>query len=151
MLIERMRAVETIQASGHPKIRATHGTTLEITKHSHLTERGDCIAAVNASKSGRDLSPEFRDLVRNDKAVIKLTITVAGQSETVTGRGDERLTLDHLTDLVIRKSSYVCNRTLMVEADKSASNLGRDLVRALRDPQARIIVKVQAEVADDCG
>jgi hypothetical protein len=59
--------------------------------------------------------------------------------------------LDHLTDLVIRKSNYVCNRTLMVEADKSASNLGRDLVRALRDPQARIIVKMQAELADDCG
>jgi hypothetical protein len=146
-----MRVVETIQASGHPKIRATHKTTLEITKDSHVTERGDCIVAVNASKGSRDLSPEFRDLVRNNNAVIRLTMTVARQTETVTGRGDGRLTLDHLTDLVVRKSKYVCNRTLMVEADKSASNLGRDLVKALRDPQARIIMQVQAEVEDDRG
>lgn len=147
----KMRVTETIQASGHPKMRATHKTTLEITKDSHLTEKGDCIVAVNASKAGKDLSPEFRHLVRNDNAVIRLTMTVAGQSETMTGRGDRRLTLDHLTDLVIRKSKYVCNRTLMVEADKSASNLGRDLVRALRNPQARIIVKIQAELEDHRG
>jgi len=146
-----MRVVETIQASGHPKIRATHKTTLEITKDSHLTERGDCIVAVNASKGGRDLSPEFRDLVRNDNAVIRLTMTVARQSETVTGRGDSRLTLDHLTDLVIRRSNYVCNRTLMVQADKSASNLRRGLVRALRDPQAKIIMQVQAELENGSG
>ena len=146
-----MRAVETIQASGHPRIRATHKTTLEITKDPHLTESGDCIVAVNASKGGRDLSPEFRDLVRNDNAAIRLTMTVARESETVTGRGDERLTLDHMTDLVIRKSNYVCNRTLMVEADKSALNLSRDLVRALRDPRARIIMHVQVELGDDRG
>lgn len=141
-----MRIVETIQASGHPKIRASHRTTLEITKDAHLTERGDCIVATNASKGAADLSREFSKLVKNDASRVALTIKVANQSETVTGRGDKRLVLSHPTDLVTRKSDYVCPRTLMVQADKSASDLSRELVRALRDRSSRVVVEIVAEL-----
>lgn len=141
-----MRVVEIIHASGHSKTRATHATTLEITKDAHLTERGDCIVAVNASKGARDLSPEVHTLAKDDSTVIKLTLRVRSLSETLTGRGDRRLTLDHPNDLVARRSSYVCNRTIMVEADKSASNLSRGLIRALRDPHAEVTVILQVDL-----
>ena len=141
-----MRVFETVRASGHPKIRATHATTLEITKEVQLTDRGNCIVAVDASKGAKDLSPEFHNLVKNDNTIIKLTLKAGNLSETVTGRGDPRLTLDHPTDLVARKSTYVCSRTIMLGADKSSSDLSRDIVGAIRDPHTEITVILQAEL-----
>ena len=141
-----MRIVEVIEASGHPKIRASHTTTLEITKEADLTERGDCIVATCASKGAADLSPEFTKLVKNNAARVVLRIKVANRSETIIGRGDERLLLNHPNDLVVRKSDYVCPRTLMVSADKSASDLSREFVRVLRDRSSRIVVEIVAEL-----
>jgi len=141
-----MRIVEVIEASGHPKIRASHTTTLEITKEADLTERGDCIVATCASKGAADLSPEFTKLVKNNAARVVLRIKVANRSETIIGRGDERLLLSHPNDLVVRKSDYVCPRTLMVSADKSASDLSREFVRVLRDRSSRIVVEIFAEL-----
>ena len=141
-----MRVAERIRATGHPRIRATHMTTLEITKDAHLTERGDCIVAVCATKGAADLSPNFRRLVRNNNAHIIMTMTVGNLCETITGRGDRRLTLSHPTDLVARKSNYVCTRTLMVDADKSASDMSLQFVSAIRDQSSRIEVEIVAEL-----
>lgn len=141
-----MHIVESIQASGHPKIRARHTMTIEITKESHLTERGDCIVAVSATKGAADLSREFMVLAKNNNARITLVIRVGDKTETITGQGDSRLKLSHPTDLVARKSNYVCSRTLMIHADKAASNLSREFVKALRDPSSTITVEVAVEL-----
>jgi hypothetical protein len=141
-----MRIAEVIQASGHPKIRANHPTTLEITKGGHLTERGDCIIAISSSKGCADLSTEFSKLVKNDETRITLTIEAGNRTETIRGRGNSRLTLDHPNDLVARKSNYVCRRTIMILADKSASDLNRKFVRILRDPRTRIRIELVAEL-----
>jgi len=144
-----MRVAETIRATGHPKIRATHMTTLEVTKDAHLTERGDCIVAVCASKGASDLSPDFRRLVRNSSARVTMTMRVGNLTETITGRGDRRLRLSHPTDLVARRSNYACTRTLMVGADKSGSDLSREFVSAIRDRSSRIEVEIVAELQGD--
>ena len=141
-----MRVVEVIQACGHPKIRADHPTTLEITKDDHLTERGDCIVATCASKACADLSTQFSKLVKNDGTRVTLTIEAGNRTETIRGRGDSRLTLDDPNDLVARKSNYVCHRTMMILADKSALDLDRQFVRILRDPCARIRIELVAEL-----
>ncbi len=140
--------VELLQASGHPKIRANHRTTLEITKQTHLTERGDCIVATGASKGAADLSREFSKLMKNNSTHVTLTIKVGHKSETITGRGDSRLMLTHPTDLVARKSNCVCTRTFMVRADRSASDLSREFIKALRDPSSRITIEITAELQD---
>lgn len=141
-----MRVVESIQAWGHPRIRASHRTTLEITKDTHLTDAGDCIVATNASKGAADLAPEFSRLIKNDTTRVTLTIRTASLAEAITGRGDKRLMLSHPTDLVARKSRYICPRTLMIQADRSASDLSREFVKALRDRSSRIMVEIVAEV-----
>jgi len=141
-----MRVFEIVRASGHPKIRATHATTLEITKEAQLTDRGNCIVAVDASKGAMDLSLEFHNLVKNNSTIIKLTLKAENLSETVTGRGDPRLTLDHPRDLVARRSAYVCSRTIMLEADKSSSDLSRELVGAIRDPHTEITIILEAQL-----
>jgi len=141
-----MRIVETIEASGHPKIRANHPTTLEITKESHLTERGDCIVATCASKGCADLSAGFSKLAKNDKTHVTLTIEAGNQTETIRGQGSSRLTLAHPNDLVARKSKFVCHRTVMIMADKSALHLNREFIRILRDPRTRIRIELVAEL-----
>jgi len=141
-----MHVIERLQAWGHPEIRAAHKTTLQITKETHLTGRGDCIVATRASKGAADLLPEFSRLAKNNNTSLTLTITAAERSEIITGRGDDRLTLSHPSDLVARKSAYVCPRTLMVQSDKSASDLSREFVRTLRDPSLRITVEILAEL-----
>jgi hypothetical protein len=120
--------------------------TIEITKESHLTERGDCIVAVSATKGAADLPREFMVLAKNNNARITLVIRVGDKTETITGQGDRRLKLSHPTDLVARKSNYVCSRTLMIHADKAASNLSREFVKALRDPSSTITVEVAVEL-----
>ena len=141
-----MRIAEVIEASGHPKIRADHPTTLEITKETLVTQRGDCIIAICASKGCVDLSPEFKKLMRNNETRATLTIEAGNRSATILGRGNGKLTFGHPNDLVARKSAYTCDRTIMVLADKSASDLDREFVKILRDPRMGIRVELVAEL-----
>jgi len=127
-----MNVTEQLEAYGHPNIRATHKTTLEITKARDLTLGGDCIVAIRASRSGPNFSRTFRDAIRDDAAKVEVVLEMDGIREVIRGRGNSGLTLGHLTDLVARKSNFVCSRTLMVGADKAASDLSRSFVEFLR-------------------
>ena len=141
-----MRVVEKIRAWSHLNVTANNRMTFEVTKERHLTRKGNCIMAVNASKGARDLNDEFRQLVRRNDAEITVIIEAGSYREIVKGRGDTRLTLSHATDLVGRKSSYVCSRTLMVHSDKVAIDFSRNLVRMLQRPSQKVIVTCIVEV-----
>jgi uncharacterized protein len=140
-----MRVEEFIEARGHTKIRGTHRTTFEFTKEAHLTERGDCIIGVRASKGAADLSYEFRQILQNSNSRITMLLVAGEFSEVVRGFGNQKLLLTNRTDLVVRKSDYTCGRTLMVRADKAAMDLPRGLIALLRDPMCRIQVRLTAE------
>ena len=140
-----MKASETIHAYGHKNVTSSNRMTLEITKETHLTVRGDCIIALAADKGVRDLSPEFKRLAQNEKAKISLTIEADGEIEVVRACGHPQLSFTHPTDLVVRKSDYTCSRTLAVHADKAAINLSETLVKKLQDPKQRVKVTLTVE------
>jgi len=140
------KAFEYIIARGHPKILATHRTTFEVTKDEHLTERGDCIVAVKSTKGAKDLSPEFKRLARNDSARITVVLRVDGRREMSIGRGAGQLSFTHPSDLVVRKSGFVCGRTLMTRSNKSASDFSHSFVERLRDPNKKIEITLVVEV-----
>jgi len=140
-----LKAVEVIYARGHPNIKSTHKTTLQFTKEKTLTQRGDCIVAVAATKAAKDLSPEFKRAVQQPKAKIIVIIEADNIRETINAWGNPKLTFVHPTDLVMRKSGYVCGRTLAVRADKAARDLSRQLVEKLRNPEQRIRITLVAE------
>ncbi|MCW4055254.1 MAG: DUF371 domain-containing protein [Candidatus Bathyarchaeota archaeon] len=142
-----MREVEVITAWGHQNISATNERTLEITKETHLTKRGDCIVAVAADKGLQDLSDSFKTLLTNDDAKLTVDIQAGGRFVTVEARGDSRLTLSHLTDLVVRKSSYVCPRTLAVRADVVAADFPRCHAARLRNPRQRVDIVLTVNVS----
>jgi len=140
------RAVEVISAYGHPNIRATHKSTLEITKEKNLTPRGDCIIAVKADKGLYELSNEFKKIVRKEGSKIKLIIEVEGLKEEIIGFGSSKLTLSHPTDIVCRKSSYICSRTLMIKANKASIDLNREIIKKLKKPDTPVKITLIAEL-----
>ena len=44
--------------------------------------------------------------------------------------------------MVIRKSDYVCERTLAVGADKAANDLSRALVEKLKNPKQEVRISL---------
>jgi hypothetical protein len=78
----------------------------------------------------------------NDKSRILVELNVSGMVERITGRGNHLLTLTDEQDLVIRKSNYVSNRTLMINADKAASDLRTQFIQRLRSPSTHIHIRL---------
>ena len=137
---------EAIVGYGHKNIQATHKTTFEFTKDTHLSKKGDCIVAVAADKALADLSAEFKENLRKTHAKLVILIEAGGIIEQVNAHGSPRLILSHPTDMVIRKSDYVCNRTLAVHADKAAQDLSKALVEKLENPQQKVKITLIVRV-----
>jgi len=132
-------------AHGHENIQATHETTFEVTKETTLTKRGDCIIAVEATKGAADLPLEFKEAARKKGAQITITIEAGELKEIVRAKGSPRLLFTHPTDLVVRKTDYVCGRTLAIRAGKAASDLSRKLVEKIRGSSQRIRITLAVE------
>jgi hypothetical protein len=134
-LSNRGRVVEVIAFRGHPMVRSTHPTTIEITTEDYLTENGDCIIGVGAEKGCAGLDQEVKEGLRKMEAPVTIRISVGDQTFQVSARGDPRLGLSHPHDMVIRKSDFISDRTLAVRADAAARDLPRSMVRLLKDPK----------------
>ncbi|MEK6870167.1 MAG: DUF371 domain-containing protein [Thermoproteota archaeon] len=126
-----------IQFSGHENIRSNHQRTIEITKESHLTPSGDCIIGVNASASCADLPPLLKKKLQNPNSKVTFSIKVGKHEFNVEGRGHEHLILTHLEDIVIRKSDFVCPRTLAVKCNKSSDLIPREMILLLQNPKTQ--------------
>jgi len=151
--VTNQKIIEVVIAYGHKNIRSTHKTTFEITKESTLTRRGDCIIAVGAMKGAADLSLKFKEAAKREDAQIIIMIQSGEIREIVRAHGTPRLIFDHPTDLVVRKSDYVCNRTIAIRADKAASDLSRKLVRTILNPHQRIKITftVESSIQNICS
>ena len=134
-------------AYGHPAVLSTHPTTLEITTNRELTHRGDCVVAVNSSSAVRNLPEDLKRVLSSSGGRGRLALRVGPFEFVVEGNGDPRLTFSHDTDLVVRKSGFVSERTLMILADKSSMDVPRDMVRLLQDPTNRVTVEISATYA----
>jgi len=140
-----VRVTEVIYAYGHENVLSNHETTFEITKEAHLTKRGDCIIAVKATKGAIDLPPKVKEAARKENAKMTITIEADTVKEVIDAQGSPRLLFSHPTDLVVRKSNYICGRTLAVKADKAACDLSRQLVEKLRNSSQRIRITLNID------
>jgi len=140
-----MRVTEVIDAWGHENIRSTHKTTFEITKETVLTRRGDCIIGVYATKGATDLHLKFRQVARKENTRITITVEADEMKEVIQAFGSPQLLFTHPTDLVIRKSDYVCGRTIAIRADKSAAEFSRKLVEKLQNPNQKVRITLVVE------
>lgn len=130
---------------GHPNVQSLHGRTVEITKEEHLTLRGDCIIGIGASKACADLDEPLKRRLMTSNSVIKIEIMVGSEAFEIKGSGDNRLTLANPHDIVIRKTNFVCPRTLSVRCDKASSDVPRSIVKLLQNREAKGIFRITAE------
>ena len=141
-----MEMTEIIFAYGHENIQATHKSTLEITKEAQLSKKGDCIIAVSANKAVADLSREFNENLREKNKKMTMLIEAGEVVEVVNAFGSSRLILTDPAEMVVRKSSYVCSRTLAIQSDKAALDLSRKLVEKLRNPKQKVKITLNIKV-----
>ncbi|NAZ13093.1 MAG: DUF371 domain-containing protein [Desulfurococcales archaeon] len=132
---------EKFVAKGHENIKATHRSTIEITKEEHVTPRGDCIIAVSSEKALTDLDPMLKDKIRSGWYVA--TIFKSDDIiDHVIGHGDPRLTLRDPVRIIIRKSDFIDDKTLMIRSDKAAIDLDRRLVSRLKDRKSILEIEI---------
>lgn len=136
---------DTVLFRGHPMVRSTHPTTIEVTTEDYLTESGDCIIGVGASKGCAQLDARLKEGIRRKGSRVTITIVVGNLSVGVKASGDPRLGLTHAHDIVIRRSDFVSDRTLAVRADVAAKNIPREMIGMLKDPAA--VGRLEIEVA----
>lgn len=138
-------AQDEVTFYGHPNVQSLHAKTIEITKDEHLTPRGDCIIGVKANKGCADLDESFKRRVKSNSAVVRIEVMVGEESFLITGRGDERLSMLNVHDIVIRRTNFVCPRTMSILCNKASSEVPRKLVKVLQDRQTKGIFRITVE------
>ncbi len=78
-----------------------------------------------------DFPSEFKEKLARDDTQVIVKLSTANASDEITGYGHHDLTLTHPTDIVCRKSTFICPRTLMIKSNKAAADLNRDLINDL--------------------
>lgn len=133
---------ERFNARGHEHVRGTHESTLEITTDDWLTPAGDCILGIEANHAPAHFEELFTKAAQSADARITLKLTADGVTDSISGRGDPRLTFGSDRCLIARTSTYVDDRTVMVEASGAATDIDRALIARLRRG-----VKLQIELS----
>ena len=124
-------------AYGHPNILGTHKTTLEFTKDSELSVKGDCIAGVKADFELGKLQDFIK---KSDNKKITITIETADKTikENIIAELNPNFNDDN--ELVIRKTDFASGRTF---ANKAAFELNKDLIIFLKEKKNEIAVIIE--------
>ncbi len=130
------------KAFGHPNVIATHRSTFEITKDPYVTPRGDCIIAVKSELGCKDLPNDVKELLRKEDSKVVITLRAGDIEERVYAYGHPKLILASENSIVIRRSTYIDERTLAIKADKAARDLSRTLITLLKNPGTELEVSI---------
>ncbi|MEE3324947.1 MAG: DUF371 domain-containing protein [Methanosphaera sp.] len=129
-------------AMGHENVTSLHKSTFEITTDKTLTLKGDCIIGVKSNVTLKDLPEDLKKQIQTDNEKIELFLETDNYSDKIVGYGSSKLTLDHPTDMVCRKSDFTCSRTLMINSNKAAKDLDKKLVNELKNgSELKITIK----------
>lgn len=130
----------TLKTHGHVNVSSRHKTTFEVTTDPEIGIKADCIVGVASEKSMQDFSDEFKKAITRKDAKIKVILSTKNACDEITGYGHPDLPLNHPTDIVCRKSDYICGRTLMINADKAACDLDSILINDLKNGEEMQVV-----------
>ena len=133
--------IESFYVYGHTNVLGTHKTTLEFTKDEELSLKGDCIIGMNASKSFPEFNSELKKYINLEKKII-VKLEINEIKDVITGWGHPDLTLSDERSIIIRKSEFICPRTLMIRADKSAIDINRNLIKKLQNPDSKMRITI---------
>jgi len=136
---------EEIIFYGHRNVQSLHARTIEITKNPNLTLQGDCIIGVRANKSCCDLSDKVQHILKDNNSHIIIDIILGNRSFRINASGDRRLLLLSRHDIVIRRSNFICERTMAIQCDKASRDIPRDMTLLLQNPETKGILRITTE------
>ncbi len=134
-----MAILEKISAYGHENILCTHSTTIEITKEKSLTKKGNCIIGSNASKACFDLNSILKKKIQ-EESKIKITLRLEDLQDSFYGFGSKELRLLDKNEMVFRKSTFICDRTVLINCTKSSEDIKRELIEKLKVPGNKLSI-----------
>lgn len=123
-------------AYGHAHIEGTHKTTFELTQHTAVTPKGDCIIGTRANFDAAALAA----LAQVSKR-IKITLKVRHHTEIIVG--DSNAQFSPGPEVVIRKTDFLSPRTLILNADKAAADFSRQFMALLKNPEEHLDVTIE--------
>ncbi len=120
---------------GHQNILSTHKNTIEFTKESEVTKKGDCILGVKSDFNPTDLKEVCK---KNNKIKIKIFVQDLVEEIICFTNKD----FDDAHEIVIRKSEFNTKRTFGIKADKVALDINRKIVDKLKNPNIKGKVEI---------
>lgn len=132
--------LDEMEAYGHPNVRALNNKTLEFTKETDLTEEGDCILGLRASKGCANLSPQLKDAIHQGLK-IRVELWANDVLDTFTGFGDPELSLTSNVSLVFRVSNFKCDRTILIKCSKAAFHIEQKIARFMQKAENKLLIK----------
>ena len=118
----KLYLLEEFVVKGHENVRSTHKSTIEFTSDPQLTIRGTCILGLESPKGCSQLKDTTKqELKGGNKFLVK--IQNESRTDEFIGYGHPNLTLTHSHDMVFRKSTYICDRTIMIACNKAANDI----------------------------
>ncbi|MBI4440335.1 DUF371 domain-containing protein [Candidatus Woesearchaeota archaeon] len=118
----------SFSCSSHNLITARHKNSLEFTKDSEVTLKGDCIIGVKADFE----LDKLLDFIKSNRGKrIRLAVKAGNISDELTFELNPDFHDKH--EIVIRKSGFLSKRTLGINASKSAYELAKGLKGVLKE------------------
>ncbi|MHA1684627.1 MAG: DUF371 domain-containing protein [Promethearchaeota archaeon] len=140
---DKATLLEEFFARGHENVLSTHNTTVEFTKDEHLTKRGDCIIGIAASLSPVEFKAGTRELLRAlPRRHFLVELNAGSFTDRFDGWGDPLLSLDNSREMVFRKSNFISGRTVLINCNKAAADIDRNLVDLMKSGIERVNVKL---------
>lgn len=133
--------LEEFIVKGHRNLTSTHTSTLEFTNDSQLTLQGTCILGMESTKSCLNLKEDTKQKLRSDYKFL-IRIHSGDYLDEFIGYGHPNLPLTHPHDMVFRKSTYICDRTIMIACTKAASDINRNIVKTLQNPTNQAFIQI---------
>lgn len=140
-----MISYDTFVIYGHHNVSAKHRTTLEFTKEDYLTPRGDCIIGIKATKAVNDLKEDVKNILKND-GYGYVILKVGEKIDIIKGRGNKELTFTDNIKIIIRKSTFISDSTLLIRSDKAAIDIDREIVNLLRSGNKGLVIIVASDI-----
>lgn len=123
---------------GNKNITSKHKNTLEFTKDSKVSLKGDCIVGVKADFSLKKLKKYIKSVKNNKKIIIVIETMNNNIGERINAQINPSFNSDK--EMVIRKSDFISDRTFAIKADKAAVDLNRELIDTLTNNKKKFRV-----------
>ncbi len=127
---------------GNKNISAKHKYTFEITKEDYLTERGDCIIGVDGF-SNKEFQIKTEEITNSKKISYSLVC------EDVADRGvGYKVVVSNPSSVsfVVRRSTFIDNRTSIIKSNKTALLLNRYLIFKLKEGKKAFFLVKDIEI-----